>query len=151
MFFGKLKRFPDRFRRLSRPSEQEDPGAGYPVAAHHLGGMVHFTAREPFRSPSQHRIGSALEGNAHAHEACPFHRRQQRIVKVKWIQFQALEPGAVSDPRQRGADLHGMLQRRIEDAVHELDIPQPGSREPRHGIGDAAGILQAEVLPSIFG
>ena len=47
------------------------------------------------------------------------------------------------DPGQGGAYLHGMSERRIKDAVHDLDIPQPRCSIPGHGIGYAGGLLQA--------
>ena len=117
------------------------------MPGHHGGGMMHVAARESFAQSLQHRIGSALQGNPHAHEASLFHSRHQRIVKITGIHLQALEPCAVSDTGQGSADRHGMLQRRIEHAVHDLDIAQPGSCEAQHGIGYAGGVLQAAAVP----
>ena len=147
MSFGKQQRFPYRFRRLARPSEEEDPGAGNPVPGHHSGSIMHVAARETFAQSLQHRIGSAFEGNAHAHEADLFHSRQQRIVKITGVDLQALQPCSMSDAGQGGTDRHGMLQWRIEHAVHDLDIAQSGSCEAQHGIGYTGGVLQAEVVP----
>jgi hypothetical protein len=57
----------------------------------------------------------------------------------------------MSDSGQGFAYLHGMVKRRIKNAVHELDIPQSRCSDPCHGIGYASGILQAARASLNFG